>query len=287
MTNDELGRALAGLAAELSFPEPSTDLAALAVARIRRGELVSRDTRERSRPWTPVRRATRWVAGLVPPARGLRRALVLALLIVVGAAAVAGATYVGVRGIQIVFRQAPSPSASGPGPTSPAPSPTLPSLADRLELGRQTTLERARTAVSFPVALPPRVRDLATPLVFLSDEPFGGRVSFVWTTPGTAGAGPTPTLLLTEFQARPYRPFIEKLAFGGTRVTDVQVDGARGYWISGAAHELTYIDPDRLPYQDKTRLAGDTLIWTRGSVTLRLEGAPSLRAALAIARATR
>ena len=41
MTNDELGRALAGLAAELSFPEPSTDLAALAVARIRRGELVS------------------------------------------------------------------------------------------------------------------------------------------------------------------------------------------------------------------------------------------------------
>ena len=282
MTDDELGNALAGLAADLAFPEPSTDVAALAVARIREGALARRPAPEQ--PW---RRLARWVGSLVPP-RGIRRGLVLALLIVVAASAVAGAAYFGVRGIQIVFRPGPGPSASASGssasPGTPTPSPTLPSLGDRLELGRRATLAEARTAVSFRVAVPAPSPALGTPLVFVSDEPFGGRVSFVWTAPGRPGVA---RLFLTEFQARPNRQFIEKLVFGGTTVQRVRVNGERGYWLSGAAHEIDYLDPDGIPYNDRTRLAGNTLVWTKGSVTLRLEGAPSLHQALAVARSTR
>jgi hypothetical protein len=283
MTDDELGRTLAGLAAELAFPEPTTDLAALAVARIREGALARRPA-----PGQPLRRAARWVGGLLPP-RGIRRALVLALLIVVAASAVAGAAYFGVRGIQIVFRPGPGPSASAsgsspaPGSPTPTPSPSLPSLGDRLALGRRTTLAGARAAVSFPVAVPAPSPTLREPLVFVSDEPFGGRVSFVWTAPGKPMVA---RLFLTEFQARPNRVFIEKLVFGGTSVKRLRIGGALAYWLSGAAHEIDYIDPDGIPYNDRTRLAGNTLVWTKGSVTLRLEGAPTLRQALAVARST-
>ncbi len=282
MTDDELGSALAGLAADLAFPEPSADLAALAVARIRQPAPAR----------APFgRRVRRWLVGLLPP-RGMRRALVIAVLIVSMAAVAAGAAYVGVRGIQIVFQNGttPSPGISASGPSlspSPLPSPTLPSLGDRLELGIPSTLEAARAEVDFSPAVPPAVQGFGQPLVFLSYRPVGGRVSFVWVRPGSPGAEPRPALLLTEFHANPYRPFIRKLVDAGTRVTRVQVNGETGYWLSGTAHELDYVDRNGSHFNDESRLAGNTLIWTRGPVTLRLEGSPTLREAMAVALATR
>jgi len=279
MTEEELGAALAGLAADVAFPEPSTDLVAMAGARIRQ------PAPERA---PAGRRLRRWVAGLLPP-RGLRRALVIAVLIVSMAAVAAGAAYFGVRGIQIVFGNgtAPSPGVSASGPTSPPASPTLPSLGDRLELGDRSTLEAARAAVDFPLSLPPPVRGFGSPLVFLSDQPFGGRVSFVWIGAASPGAEPGPELLLTEFHADPFRPFIRKIAKVGTHVTRVRVNGETGYWLSGVAHELDYVDQDGTHFNDSSRLAGNTLIWTRGEVTLRVEGSRTLLEAAAIARATR
>ncbi len=264
MSDVQLATALEDL--DVAFPEPSLDLAAAADARLReapRGRVA------------PPRRVRRWVAGLLPP-RGVRRGLVLALLVVALTAIAAGAAYFGVRGIQIVFENGgPSPSAS------PLPSPTLPALGDVFELGSPSSLPAARAGTDFPVAVPPDVPGLPAPRVFLSDNPFGGRVSFVWVR------GDVPQLLLTEFHADPYRPFIRKLIDTGTSVQRVEVNREPGYWISGAAHELTYLDEDGIPFQDEARLAGDTLVWTRGEVTLRLENATSLAEALRIARATR
>ena len=40
------------------------------------------------------------------------------------------------------------------------------------------------------------------------------------------------------------------------------------------------------PISGLTSLAGNTLVWTNGDMTLRLEGAPTLDEALRIARAT-
>jgi hypothetical protein len=272
MSDVELGTTLAGLAADLAFPEPSLDLATAAVARL------GAEPAARRRVGLP-----RWVSRLVPP-RGVRRALVLALLVLALTAVAAGATYFGVRGIQIVFENggpSPSASATGTGPASPLPSPTLPSLGDVFQLGNPSSLAAARAGTDFTVAVPPAVDDLGAPRVFLSDNPFGGRVSFVWVK------GDVPRLLLTEFHANPYRPFIQKLlGLPGTSARRVEVNGEPGYWISGA-HELTYLDEDGIPFQDETRLAGDTLVWTRGEVTLRLENATSVAEALRIARATR
>ena len=49
------------------------------------------------------------------------------------------------------------------------------------------------------------------------------------------------------------------------------VDGARGYWIDGPPHFFMYIDANGDPVDDSRRLVGDTLIWTDGDVTFRLE----------------
>jgi hypothetical protein len=264
MSDVQLATALEDL--DVAFPEPSLDLATATGARLREAP--------RGRVAPPLR-VRRWVAGLLPP-RGVRRGLVLALVVVALTVIAAGAAYFGVRGIQIVFENgSPSPSAS------PLPSPTLPALGDVFELGSPSSLPAARAGTDFPVAAPTDVPGLPGPRVFLSDDPFGGRVSFVWVR------GDVPQLLLTEFHADPYRPFIRKLVDTGTSVHRVEVNGEPGYWISGAAHELTYLDEDGIPFQDEARLAGDTLIWTRGEVTLRLENATGLAEALRIARATR
>jgi hypothetical protein len=272
MNDEELGGALAGLAPDLAFPTASIDVAALAVARL------GSETPEPARRPDLVRR---WVAGLLPP-RGLRRVLVIALLVVGLTAIAAGAAYVGVRGIQIVFDNGgPTPTATGPRPTSPLPSPTLPGLGDRLELGDLSTLDAARAAADFQVSVPPSVAGLGDPLVFLVGKPYLPRVSFVWVRDGE------PALLLTEFRADPYKPFLRKVVFQGGHVTKVLLNGERGYWLSGSAHELDYVDPDGIHFNDHDRLAGDALVWTRGDVTLRLEGASGLAEALRIARATR
>jgi hypothetical protein len=184
--------------------------------------------------------------------------------------------------VQIVFDNGgPSPRASGATSPSPVASPTLPGLGDQLELGSPTSLDAARAAADYPVAVPPTVAGFDAPVVFLGGDDVVRRVSFVWVRDGT------PRLLLTEFRADPYRPFIKKVVFEGGRVHTVVVNGERGYWLSGEAHGLDYVDRDGLHFNDAFRLAGNTLVWTRGEVTLRLEGAPTLREALRIARTTR
>ena len=231
----------------------------------------------------------RWVAGLVPR-RGVRRVLVIALLDEALTSIPPGAAYFGVRGIQMVLDHdgGPTPTATGPGSPSPnpspspSPSPTLPSLTDRLELGDPSTLEEARAAADFEVALPPDAPGCGDPLVFLIKAPYVPRVSFAW-----VDADGEPKLLLTQFKAHPYRPYIEKIVFGGGTVSKVDVNGETGYWLSGAAHELDYVDEDGLHFNDRERLVGNALVWTRGDVTLRLEGPPTLDEALSIARKTR
>jgi len=278
MSDDELGVALTALAPDLAFP--SVDVAAV----------VARRLEDERRPaGRRVEGAWRRLGGILPP-RGLRRALVVALLVVALTAVAAGATYFGVRGIEIVFRNGggPSPIASGGSPSSPGasispsplPSPTLPGLGDRLELGNPSSLDAARAAAGYQVAVPPAVPGFGPPLVFLAHDDVVTRVSFVWVRDGE------PKLLLTEFNADPYQPYLKKVSLEGGHVRPVTVNGELGYWLSGTPHELDYVDPDGMHFIDHPRLAGNTLVWTRGDVTLRLEGAPNLRDALRIARAT-
>ena len=86
-------------------------------------------------------------------------------------------------------------------------------------------------------------------------------------------------LLVTEIADSDFTPEVgKKLASLGTQVEFVPIRGSvgPGVWIEGQPHTV------RLP-GGPPRLATNTLIWTHGQITLRLEGAESLQQAVAIA----
>jgi hypothetical protein len=93
-------------------------------------------------------------------------------------------------------------------------------------------------------------------------------------------------LLVTEFRGTS-RPFILKMIAVGTRVIHTEVGGQPAAYLKGAPHEVFFLDSNGKPRTDEVRLAGNVLLWQRGSLTLRVEGARSLAAALAIARSLR
>jgi len=72
-----------------------------------------------------------------------------------------------------------------------------------------------------------------------------------------------------------------------TRIERLRVNGGPGFWISGRPHSHAYVDARGVVREDTLRLAGDTLLWQRGAVTMRLEGAGSKAEALKIARSVR
>lgn len=159
-----------------------------------------------------------------------------------------------------------------------------------LHLGERMTRAAATKTARFRV-LAPHVPWLGRPDGIYVDATFptrGGKVSLVWRPTATfpaereSGVG----LLLTEFRASSLG-YMDKTAVGATVVDAVRVRGARGYWLAGAPHEQVYRGVDGTIYPDTLRLAGNTLVWERGPLTLRLEGARSKRQALRIARSLR
>jgi hypothetical protein len=90
-------------------------------------------------------------------------------------------------------------------------------------------------------------------------------------------------LLVTQIGGRALRPDVVKKVVGTSTNTDfVSIAGTVGpaLWIEGAPHILS------LPNAPE-RLAANTLIWTQGNLTLRLEGAESLDEAVEIAQSFR
>ena len=150
--------------------------------------------------------------------------------------------------------------------------PTLPkAAAGTLHLGRPIPVSDARHAASFTALLPPNGVSAA----YVANDVPGGRVSL------TSGR-----LLVTEFRGTS-RPFILKMIAVGTRVIRTTVGGQPAAYLEGAQHDVFFLDADGKPRTDQVRLAGNVLLWQRGSLTLRIEGARSLSDALALARSLR
>jgi len=150
--------------------------------------------------------------------------------------------------------------------------PTLPKAAGgTLHLGRRIPVSDARHAASFMALLPPSGVSAA----YVANDVPGGRVSL------TSGR-----LLVTEFRGTS-RPFILKMVAVGTRVVRTTVGGQPAAYLEGAPHDVFFLDADGKPRTDNVRLAGNVLLWQRGSLTLRIEGARSLNDALALARSLR
>jgi hypothetical protein len=147
--------------------------------------------------------------------------------------------------------------------------PPLPRTAGTtLHLGRRIPVSDARHAASFTALLPPS----GVSATYVSDDVAGGRISL------TAGRR-----LVIEFRGTS-RPFILKMIAVGTRVIRTRVGGQPAVYLEGAPHEVFFLDAHGNPRTDDVRLAGNVLLWQRGPLTLRIEGARSLRDALALAR---
>jgi hypothetical protein len=78
-------------------------------------------------------------------------------------------------------------------------------------------------------------------------------------------------------------PYLSKIVGPGTTIDNVTVRGERGYWLAGEPHEVAYNDRNGDYRLDTVRRAGNVLLWTQGSLTLRIEGIADKAAALAIA----
>jgi hypothetical protein len=197
-------------------------------------------------------------------------ALLSGVLALSPAARKAVAGWLGLRGVKIEV----VPSLSPPPP-----------LGRNLVLGVPVTLPEAQASVPFRI-LVPTASGLNQPDEIDLIKSFGtGRVSLLYRArPGFPAASATGVgLLLTEFEAAPDESFIEKkLSPAGTKLEGVTVNGEPGFWIEGV-HELFYVRPDGSPIRDTVRLAGNVLLWQRGSVTLRIEANITMAEALAIA----
>ena len=279
--DDELGSELRSLAAWLDVPTLAVPAGAADPARRARLRIEAAGGRMGRRWWLPGR----------GNARPVRRSLVLAIVALVVLAAIVGAIGFGVPGIRIIFSGAsPAPSASlAPSATSTfaaaaSPTPAGPPGSD-LDLGFLTTPAEAPNLTDFGLLRP------TDPAVGVPDTIWyrEGRLTLIWTSrpglPDTEAA--RIGLLLTEFRGSVDREFIGKMVGSGTTLTPVTVSGSTGYWIAGALHDFFYLDANGQVVNDGRRAVGDTLIWTRGTITFRLETSLGREAAIRIAETIR
>jgi hypothetical protein len=145
-----------------------------------------------------------------------------------------------------------------------------------LEVGEPTTLDAARERV--PGLLEPHGDEVGNPdHVYALGSGRSAPMTFVWGDPER------PRLLLTQVRGRVH---FEKLFMGGTDVVVTDVNGADAAWIEGDPHVI-FVETVGGGIDLPGRLAGNTLVWSRGPVTLRLEGDLPREDAERIARSVR
>lgn len=232
--------------------------------------------------------------------------LLLALVALAGvlvtspAARTALAERFGLRGVQIRhLPQAPALSSPIPGERPGAGTPPLPSSggtappvrreASTLGVGDRVTLAEAQARVGFepvaPAALGPPDE------VYVSGTPVGGQVALVYRPRAdlpAAGASDVG-LLLTQFRGdlNVEPGVLGKGLAPGTTIQAASVGDGRGLWIAGQPHVFFFRDAGGQVRDETVRLAGNTLLWERGRLTLRLEAALPRDEAVAIAASVR
>ena len=140
-------------------------------------------------------------------------------------------------------------------------------------LGDHVSLQEARLRADFDIVVPQALG--APDGVYFQESPPGGMVSFLY------GSSDEPRALFTQFTASVDEAIFKKVA-PDAKIQAVTVDGQPGFWIEGA-HFFSYFDRDGELQSEQTRLAGNVLLWERGTRTLRLEADVSKQEALRIA----
>jgi hypothetical protein len=195
-------------------------------------------------------------------ARRLRRPLVIALaalLLLAGSALAIPAVrdWLGLSSVEV--KRVPKPLPVVPG--------------ERLSLGTQVPLDAALAKLEFRPVIP---TTLGAPTVYYDPFPAGGQLGLVY----------PKGIVITEVQGHLTR-YLAKFIPPGTTLDEFTIDGQRALWIHGALHQYGYADKTGQIRTDSVRTAGDVLLWRRGDLLLRLEGARSKQQAVAIASSAR
>ena len=240
-------------------------------------------------------RRTRWWIAVWSPRYGFAPAVVavaIALLAVLAFSPEARATATDIlrlRGIEIFRGPVPTPSPTpSRSPTSSGAIPS-PSPSPALGLGTQVTLDEARARAGYPVVLPTDPLLGAPDEIYLRAVTNSTQVSFVYKSragiPVSADAG--VSALVTEFSgATVDENFFGKVLDQNTTLTKVTVNGQPGFWIQGKPHFFFYNSSGTFQ-QESLRLAGNTLLWLRGDLLMRLEAQVDQATALRIAASFR
>jgi len=174
-------------------------------------------------------------------------------------------------------------------PTNPTPtaSRSQSSIGERLALGKQVTLDVARALLSYQIVIP---QGLGAPdLVYVLSPPATKAVALVYlprpTLPESAQTG--VGALVIEFPGQVEADLFAKMLGPDATVENVTVNNNPGYWISGAPHGFFFIDSQGVSRVDTFRLAGNTLLWDQGLLTIRIEARLSKTEVLRLAASMR
>ena len=195
----------------------------------------------------------------------IRRVLVLAGLTLLMAAATVFAASPGARDAVLDFFGIDGASVERVPTLPEAPPATGP-------MGERVSLATAQREAGFEIL----VARPAPDQVHLSDRVPGGVVSFR-----------TDGVSVTQLQASVEREYLRKLAAGGTRIDRVRVGEDRALWLVGRPHVVFLVDARGRVIEESLRQAGNVLLFERGGAVVRIEGADSLAAAVAVARSLR
>lgn len=251
---DEVLTGLARLSAAMRVDPPTDHLVVDVLTRIDRLPAPAPRSRARQR----LARLTDALRRHRRAATALGVALVLTLLAVSPAGARI-AQWLGIGAVQIVPAPAPPTGAADPAD------------ADGFA---EVTLDQARAQASFPLVVP---AELGPPSrVFI--DPGRTVVSMVWPTGDPTAPG--PPVRLDQVAGRPDYAVVKKYA---DDIDFTRVAGADAFWLR-EPHPLVYTDPTGTGHTERSRVAGPTLIWTDGPLTLRLEGVATAERATQIAR---
>ncbi len=254
---DRLDLLLAEAAASATWPR-TPDLRARVVDRITAGAAVDADAAARAR--SRARRAT------------VLRAVALAVVLLVLVAGAAVALGYRLPGLDIVFGEGVTvpPAGMGLGFGTPIP------LADARDVDRPRVL--------VPAALPEpdtayRGGSTADPVLTLAWRAANGE-------PTLTGSEDL-ALVVMAVPGAAEEAFLSKVLGPETTIEPVSVGGDRGWWISGAPHELLYLGPGGRAEVLRAVVAGDTLVFARDGTLYRLESALGRARTLEIAASMR
>jgi hypothetical protein len=271
MDDRELDAALADVGGSIAWPQ-APDVRVRVLARIQEPRRVAW---WRTAVWSPR-------YGFAPAI--VTMALVLIAVLVFSPEARATATDIlRLRGVEIFRGPVPTPS---PSPTRSPGSIATPTPIPPLTLGERVTLDQARARAGYAIVVPTDPLLGAPDEVWVRSVTSATAVSLVYTVrdgiPVSAEAG--ISALVTEIRgATVDENFFGKVIDRDTILKKVTVNGQPGFWIQGKPHFFFYNAGNSQFQQESLRLAGNTLLWLRGDLLLRLEAQVDEATALRIA----